>query len=247
MSGSNPLTNLQISDQDYHPLCYSIQADDENEQSALLPAFHQRKSLRIQDKIFIIFLFSILISGLAIGIYLLATEGHEWKAPGVYNITVREQWQAHVPSSTMPKLELPVRRVLFLPTNTTSCDSKSHCAKLLQELQLKHMLQWKEPDISYNFIMTADGRIFEGRGWQFETSFPNYMVNDTVTVAFLDKLETKAPTFRQAESTKIFLKVAITEGKLKRCFNTAIWGGNKFFIDLAKNVQDVLSECKGIT
>lgn len=89
----------------------------------------------------------------------------------------------------MPKLELPVKRILFLPTNTSSCDSKSRCAKLLQELQLKHMLHWKEPDISYNFIMTADGRIFEGRGWDFKTSFPNYKDNDTVTLAFLSNYQ----------------------------------------------------------
>ncbi|RZC41839.1 peptidoglycan-recognition protein LF, partial [Asbolus verrucosus] len=170
--------------------------------------------------------------------------GHEWKTSEVYNLTSRKVWQAHVPSSTMPKLKLPVTRVLFLQTNSSSCDSKSQCAKLVHELQLKHMSQWKEPDIVYNFLVSGDGSIFEGRGWNFQTTFSDYSSSKTVMIAFLGEFETNPPTLRQAESAKLFIDVAVMKGNLESCYNILILGENRFFIDMAQSIKQERFNCQ---
>ncbi|CAH1366632.1 unnamed protein product [Tenebrio molitor] len=218
-----------------------------DEESAILPVLRRRALLQTHDKIFLTVLFLILLCGVIIGLYLLATEGHEWKTPIVYNLTSRELWQAHVPSSTMRKLKLPARKIVFFHTDSSTCSNKFQCVHLLQELQLKHMFKWNEPDIFYNFVVSGDGSIFEGRGWNFQSSFPDYSFNNSITLAFVGKFDIHSPNLQQVESAKIFVDTAIKEEKLEHCFNIFVGRENRGFIDIARNIQENLSDCRGIT
>ncbi|KAJ3662571.1 hypothetical protein Zmor_006913 [Zophobas morio] len=182
--------------------------------------------------------------GLVIGTYLLVTEGHEWKDSRVYNLTSRELWKAHVASSTMPKLKLPVQRVLFLQTNSSSsCDGKSHCAKLVQELQCKHMNEWKLPDIIYNFVITTDGTIFEGRGWNFQTDLSIGISDNAIAIGFLDNFRFNSSTIKQIESLKLFLNTSVLDRKLERCVKTEIWGDRRILGNIVKKIKESWSRC----
>ncbi|KAG8226176.1 hypothetical protein J437_LFUL012351 [Ladona fulva] len=80
------------------------------------------------------------------------------------DIVSREEWSAKPPKSII-RFEKPVDYVIIIHTATYTCKTKEECIKLLRIIQFFHMESRGWSDISYNFLIGGEGRIYEGRGW----------------------------------------------------------------------------------
>ncbi|XP_054261930.1 peptidoglycan-recognition protein SB2-like [Macrosteles quadrilineatus] len=87
-----------------------------------------------------------------------------------YAFIPRSRWRAEPPSSTPPPPieNKPIPNVIFTyNTGTKPCLINTQCEKAVRDLQKSHMVDQEKPDIGYNFIVGGDGKVYEGRGWDF--------------------------------------------------------------------------------
>ncbi|XP_054260191.1 peptidoglycan-recognition protein 2-like [Macrosteles quadrilineatus] len=83
-------------------------------------------------------------------------------------VIYRGGWGALPPKDPpAPPLVHPIDSVIFLHTGpgTEECHNIMECTERLQQLQRKHMYERGMPDIQYNFMVTSDNTVYEGRGW----------------------------------------------------------------------------------
>ena len=85
---------------------------------------------------------------------------------GCPSIINRSIWKAHTPKKTEP-LARPVPYVAVLHTSGPQCDTVDSCILRIQSFQKKHMSRPEWNDIGYNFLIGADGDVFQGRGWDY--------------------------------------------------------------------------------
>ncbi|XP_054264884.1 peptidoglycan-recognition protein LF-like isoform X2 [Macrosteles quadrilineatus] len=96
----------------------------------------------------------------------------DWEPPKmepIENIFVpRREWGAgpHIEGHTY--LSKPILFVRFWKyTDTESCEDKEKCMKLVKEIQERHKARGFG-DITHNFLLGGDGKIYEGRGWDYK-------------------------------------------------------------------------------
>lgn len=85
---------------------------------------------------------------------------------GVHIIT-RQEWKAREPgvfSPIRPKF-LPVPYVVIHHSAANSGCNGEECVTAVRGYQNYHMDQLNWDDIGYNFVVSPEGKIFEGRGW----------------------------------------------------------------------------------
>ncbi|XP_054260575.1 peptidoglycan-recognition protein 2-like [Macrosteles quadrilineatus] len=94
-------------------------------------------------------------------------ERSEYNDELTFSFCPRELWGAMDPDPRLPmrKVKFPASHVRFVDTGTDECYTPHDCFRLLQRLQKDHMEKENLPDIKYNFMVGADGTIYEGRGW----------------------------------------------------------------------------------
>ncbi|XP_054260186.1 peptidoglycan-recognition protein SB2-like [Macrosteles quadrilineatus] len=79
-------------------------------------------------------------------------------------VVSRHEWGA-VPMEGYPTpLQLPAPFVTLQYTGSKPCHDKEKCIKAVRKLQRNQMLRGYN-DIKYSFLIGADGRVYEGRGW----------------------------------------------------------------------------------
>uniref|UniRef100_A0AAR5P616 Peptidoglycan recognition protein family domain-containing protein n=1 Tax=Dendroctonus ponderosae TaxID=77166 RepID=A0AAR5P616_DENPD len=101
----------------------------------------------------------------------------------------REGWNALEPTSP----PIPIAPALVFVgkhTGGSSCATPAECVARVQEIQREHMEVKGLADISYNFLIGGDGRIYTGRGWGVE----NEGRNDSVDVALIGDFNIEVPT-----------------------------------------------------
>ncbi|XP_054265410.1 peptidoglycan-recognition protein 2-like [Macrosteles quadrilineatus] len=112
------------------------------------------------------------------------------------DIIPRADWQAEVPTSKLPLLT-PVESVLLTYTSTDPCTSEDDCKKLLRDIQKKQMEEQSMPDIQWNFMIGANGSVFEGRGWNTNaTKEPEHTPLDfkSLDIAYIGRTKEKDVT-----------------------------------------------------
>ncbi|XP_054262693.1 peptidoglycan-recognition protein SB1-like isoform X2 [Macrosteles quadrilineatus] len=108
----------------------------------------------------------------------------------------REMWGAMDPDPRLPmrKVKFPASHVRFVDTGTDECYTPYECFRLLQHLQKDHMEKENLPDIKYNFMVAADGTIYEGRGWRNDADRPekfNHLQTNCIDIAFIGNINDK--------------------------------------------------------
>ncbi|XP_054264820.1 peptidoglycan-recognition protein LF-like isoform X2 [Macrosteles quadrilineatus] len=79
-------------------------------------------------------------------------------------IVPRSDWGALPPQKEIADLPKPVLKVLMTKTRTLPCNNDEECKFHIRKMQAFHMGKGFE-DIAYNFIITPDAKVYEGRGW----------------------------------------------------------------------------------
>lgn len=189
------------------------------------------------EKIWLICLVLILIVGVSIGAYLLSVEG-ESDAPEKISLVFLEEWTAQPAISNITKLMLPSQKVLLMQTNSSSCWNEIECIKVLQNIQKYQIEQLDEPDISYNFIVAGDGRVYEGRGWNYQSSYTD-SDNEVLVVALLGTYDEVAPTNQQTQELQAFLDYAVMRDNLVPCYNMVVRSSSSsYLLNVAFDIED---------
>lgn len=97
----------------------------------------------------------------------------------------RINWDAAMPNVTMPKLQLPIQKVLLLDTHTSECSNKFDCTHLLRTIQIEEIKNSNGSDLNYNFVIGGDGLTYEARGWNYGCELKNYSDPSTLVVGLM--------------------------------------------------------------
>ncbi|XP_019768562.2 peptidoglycan-recognition protein SC1a [Dendroctonus ponderosae] len=95
--------------------------------------------------------------------------------------------------------------MLFVIKHTAgeTCTNQKQCSKVVREIQKEHMEVLGFADISYNFLVGGDGKIYNGRGWGVQ----NEGRNDSLDVAFMGNFNVDDPTTKMMNAA---LRIQIT-------------------------------------
>nr|CAI5846144.1 unnamed protein product [Callosobruchus analis] len=191
----------------------------------------------IFDKIWTGCLALVLIVGFCTGVYLLIQEGNEEPIKESFYLVSRRYWNAEPPSVDIPKLKLPIDRILLSQTNTTLCETDSDCERQVLNLQKKHKAILNRPDILYNFLIGGDGRIYEGRGWQNRTEWHNPDEN-ILSIALLGNFGDQPPKPSQIEALLAFLDLSVMKKRITPCVIVLVdHTENRYFLDTAFELE----------
>lgn len=106
----------------------------------------------------------------------------------------REKWRGvdAINSTTVP----PATLVVVKHTGGPQCTNAIECSARVREIQKEHMDMYKYPDISYNFIIGGDGKIYIGRGYNVQ----NQGRNDSLDIAFIGNFSISKPSDSMLQS-----------------------------------------------
>ncbi|XP_046386519.1 peptidoglycan-recognition protein SB1-like [Ischnura elegans] len=154
-------------------------------------------------------------------------------AEGCPDIIRRSQWGATPPSS-VTAMRSPVEYVIIHHTVTSTCSSLATCSRILRTIQTDHKGR-RYDDIGYTFLVSSDGKVYEGRGWdKVGAHAPSY--NDrSIGISFIGNFQTERPTQQQQNAAKSLISCAVSLGKI---------GAN---YKLLGHRQTKATECPGIT
>ncbi|EDX09820.1 GD14167 [Drosophila simulans] len=128
----------------------------------------------------------------------------------------RQQWLAQPPQKEIPDLELPVRLVIALPTNSENCNTQAICVLRVRLLQSYDIESSQKCDISYNFLIGGDGNVYVGRGWDKMGAHMNNIPYDSMSLSFayIGSFKTIQPSAKQLSVTRLLLERGVKLGKI---------------------------------
>ncbi|CAJ1065885.1 peptidoglycan-recognition protein SC2-like [Xyrichtys novacula] len=129
-------------------------------------------------------------------------------------IVSRDQWGA-VPPKKVTALKGLAKRVIIHHTALPSCKDLEECNKRLASIQRGHMTDKKFDDIGYNFLVGADGTVFEGRGWGVVGAHAYGNNDDSLGIAFMGNFNNDTPSKEAISSVKQLLKCGVAQGHLQ--------------------------------
>ncbi|XP_039229720.1 peptidoglycan-recognition protein LC isoform X3 [Drosophila yakuba] len=128
----------------------------------------------------------------------------------------RQQWLAQPPQREIPDLELPVRLVIALPTNSENCSTQAECVRPVRLLQSFFIESLQKSDIAYNFLIGGDGNVYVGRGWDKVGAHMNNSFFDSrsLSFAYIGSFKTLQPSEKQLSVTRLLLARGVKLGKI---------------------------------
>lgn len=142
--------------------------------------------------------------------------------PGKFKYFTRKDWG----TTTMRgqrNLETPVNKIILMDTKTESCESDDACKQFVKARQIAtyttYFMGFSVNDIRENFLIAADGTVFEGRGFDREgqhtydyasTSYNNLAIG----VSFIGNYSDFELSSKQEESFKKFVEQYVNAGKI---------------------------------
>ncbi|XP_074794053.1 peptidoglycan-recognition protein 2-like [Natator depressus] len=132
---------------------------------------------------------------------------------GCPRIVSRQQWGARPPKSRV-LLRTPVSYVILHHTERKRCYSETTCIQQVRAIQNYHMDKRGLADISYNFLIGEDGRVYEGRGWRTKGAHTKVFNSRSLGLAFLGTCSKTKPSVAALNVTKRLIQCAVSKGIL---------------------------------
>uniref|UniRef100_A0A905ABH8 Peptidoglycan recognition protein family domain-containing protein n=1 Tax=Glossina morsitans morsitans TaxID=37546 RepID=A0A905ABH8_GLOMM len=131
----------------------------------------------------------------------------------VLRIVPRDAWLAQTSVNTLVPLDVPVQRVIIVPTYTSDCNAQSQCTYRVRMIQTFNIESQQNDDIVYNFLIGGDGNIYEGRGWLSKAAAVKGYNDNSITIAFIGTFH-DPPAPKVLNIAKLFLAKALRSKKL---------------------------------
>ncbi|XP_068441220.1 peptidoglycan recognition protein 5 [Clinocottus analis] len=133
------------------------------------------------------------------------------------SIVLRQQWGAAAPKSK-ETLKCSVKKVVIHHTALQRCKDENECHSRLLSIQRTHMREKDFDDIGYNFLVGADGTVYEGRGWGVVGAHAKGHNHDSVGIAFMGNFTVDTPSAEAMSSVKRLLQSGVCDDYLDAKF-----------------------------
>ncbi|XP_070499680.1 uncharacterized protein [Chironomus tepperi] len=127
----------------------------------------------------------------------------------------RDIWGANPPkSNSIPKLELPLRRIIIGHTGGSFCTTQTECISVVKSIQIQDAAL---DDIPYNFLIGGDGNVYEGRGFNFTGQHTQNLESTDynsigICIAFIGNYQSIAPSVDQISLLSDFIRTSKNRG-----------------------------------
>ncbi|KQS43682.1 uncharacterized protein Dere_GG15356, isoform B [Drosophila erecta] len=112
-------------------------------------------------------------------------------------------------------LNLPVPRVIISETPPEICETQESCSYWARVTQSRHMDTFNWDQMGYNFLVGGDGRIYEGRGWNYVGAHTRDNNNNSIGISFMGKFRRQEPTKKSLEACQLLIAQGVRLEKLK--------------------------------
>ncbi|XP_073840289.1 peptidoglycan-recognition protein LC-like isoform X3 [Musca autumnalis] len=159
---------------------------------------------------------TLIILAIVLGIEVSAENKTQDNIGGgnVLRIVPRDGWLAQPPLNPWVPLDLPVDRVIIIPTLTTNCETQAACTFTVRNTQTFNIESQQQDDIIYNFLIGGDGNVYEGRGWDNRGSVIKGYNDDSISLAYIGSFKKQKPSGKQLNVTRLLLKEGVRLEKL---------------------------------
>ena len=129
----------------------------------------------------------------------------------------RKDWLAAPEKKPLPKLtNNPPPFVIIHHTYTPACISEADCIYVARVIQQHDMKDLDYDDVSYNFFVATNGKIYEGRGWEFAGQHTPDYDHKSIGIALIGDFNHDEPTNQQIEATLKLLDAGLIHNKLAK-------------------------------
>ncbi|XP_017085284.1 peptidoglycan-recognition protein LC isoform X2 [Drosophila eugracilis] len=112
-------------------------------------------------------------------------------------------------------LNLPVSRVIISDSGPENCETRESCSYWTRVVQSRHIDTYNWGQIGYNFLVGGDGRIYVGRGWDYEGAHTRDNNKSSIGISFLGNFRRSEPTQKSLEACQLLIDQGVRLKKLK--------------------------------
>ncbi|XP_071448201.1 peptidoglycan-recognition protein SC2-like [Hetaerina americana] len=139
-------------------------------------------------------------------------------ANGCPTIISRSQWGARA-ATRSTTMRSPATYAIIHHTVTPKCTTLSTCRTILQSIQNDHITTRGFADIGYTFLVSSDGSIYEGRGWDKVGAHAEGFNSRSIGISFIGNFQNEDPTQQQQNAAQSLIACAVSRGKLRSAYN----------------------------
>ncbi|XP_057336412.1 peptidoglycan-recognition protein SB2-like [Microplitis mediator] len=153
----------------------------------------------------------------------------------------RTAWNALPTTEPIKQLDvIPAPFIMIYHTGTDTCFIRDTCSEIVRALQAKYFSNYiGDRDIGYNFLISGDGRIYIGRGWDTAGAHTISFNEISIGIALIGTFYDKSPTANQIFSLHNLIKLGIHNNHIAREYKyysspdmpLNVLAGTKFTID----------------
>ncbi|XP_003743951.1 peptidoglycan recognition protein 1 [Galendromus occidentalis] len=107
------------------------------------------------------------------------------------DVVRRKEWGALHPKSKINTR--PVSNVILHHSLGPTCITEPTCRSIVRTTQLQHIKIKGWDDIGYNFLVSENGQVFEGRGWGVEAAAVMGLTDRAVHIAIIGSFNHRTP------------------------------------------------------
>ncbi|XP_017101464.3 peptidoglycan-recognition protein LC isoform X3 [Drosophila bipectinata] len=124
------------------------------------------------------------------------------------------EWGGKPAKNKLGVQKLPIHRVVISHTAAEGCESLEVCSARVKVVQSFHMDSWDWDHIGYNFLVGGDGRVYEGRGWNYVGAHTKGYNTGSVGISFIGTFTKIKPTERQLKACQLLIAEGVRLKKL---------------------------------
>ncbi|XP_069500703.1 peptidoglycan recognition protein 1-like isoform X3 [Ambystoma mexicanum] len=110
---------------------------------------------------------------------------------------------------------MPVTYLVIHHSAGSRCFTPLESGKALRGIQNFHMDTRGWWDIGYSFLISEDGNLYEGRGWDTEGAHTLHYNKDSYGVCFLGSFTDETPRSAALQKVEILIRTGISRGHLR--------------------------------
>ncbi|NP_001037786.1 peptidoglycan recognition protein 5 [Danio rerio] len=129
----------------------------------------------------------------------------------------RRGWDAVQPRE-MTQMESPAHTVIVHHTALRFCAHPRESVTELAHIQRMHMQERGFDDIGYNFLISGDGTVYEGRGWGIVGAHAKEHNFYSVGIAFMGNLNADLPSSASLSALLRLLHIGVLHGHVRPNF-----------------------------
>lgn len=128
----------------------------------------------------------------------------------------RIEWLAKSPTEDLTDFIHPIPYVVINHTATPNCVDRLHCIRQIRAIQTFHTKTRQWFDIGYNFLVGADGNVYEGRGWHKVGAHTKDYNQKSLGVAFIGSFHVEKATKPQVAAFMRLVREGVRKGYLDK-------------------------------